>query len=133
MATAGQIFAQRSRLYLVYGCMTINPSHRLSNLARSTSCKPYQQVPFQYSCHILTEDGTVTHRDYLHTDAGDPRRPLAEALIKHIGETGSLIAYNTPFERGVLHHLAAHLPEYAERLLDLVDRLWDQLPIFRQH
>jgi hypothetical protein len=96
-------------------------------------CKPYQQAPFQYSCHMLAADGTLTHCDYLHTDAGDPRRPLAESLLNHIGETGSLIAYNIPFERGILHHLAAHLPEYADRLLNLADRLWDQLPIFRQH
>ena len=96
-------------------------------------CQPYQQVPFQYSCHILAEDGTVTHCGYLHTDAGDPRRPLAEAMVEHIGETGSLIAYNIPFERGVLHHLADYLPDHAERLLAMAERLWDQLPIFRQH
>ena len=96
-------------------------------------CKPYQQVPFQYSCHILAQDGALTHCDYLHTDMGDPRRPLVESLLSHIGETGSLIAYNIPFERGVLHHLADHLPEYADRLLNLAARLWDQLPIFRQH
>lgn len=96
-------------------------------------CKPYQQVPFQYSCHIVAEDGTMTHCDYLHTDNGDPRRPLAETLLNHIGETGSLIAYNISFERGVLRHLADHLPEYAERLHNMANRLWDQLPIFRQH
>ena len=96
-------------------------------------CKPYQQVPFQYSCHILAEDGTLTHYDYLHTDEGDPRQPLTESLLNHIGETGSLIAYNIPFERSVLHHLATHLPEYANRLLAMADRLWDQLPIFRRH
>jgi hypothetical protein len=96
-------------------------------------CKPYQQVPFQYSCHILEADGTLSHCDYLHTDAGDPRRPLTEALLSHIGETGSLIAYNIPFERGVLHHLAAHLPEHADRLRGMADRLWDQLTIFRKH
>jgi hypothetical protein len=82
---------------------------------------------------MLTADGTLTHCDYLHTDAEDPRRPLAESLLNHIGETGSLIAYNIPFERGILHHLATHLPEYADRLLNLAERLWDQLPIFRQH
>ncbi len=96
-------------------------------------CQPYQQAPFQYSCHILQADGTLTHCDYLHTDMGDPRRPLTESLLAHIGETGSLVAYNIPFERGVLRDLADYLPEYADRLLALADRLWDQLPIFRQH
>ncbi len=96
-------------------------------------CKPYQQIPFQYSCHILDVDGTLTHCEYLHTDRSDPRRPLAEALLAHIGETGSLIAYNIPFERSVLRHLADQFPEYADRLTSMADRLWDQLPIFRKH
>ena len=96
-------------------------------------CKPYQQVPFQYSCHILDADGTVTHCEYLHTETDDPRRPLTESLLNHIGETGHLIAYNIPFERGVLRHLAEQFPEHAQRLTDMADRLWDQLTIFRKH
>lgn len=64
---------------------------------------------------------------------GDPRRPLAESLLSHVGQTGSLIAYNIPFERGVLQNLAGHLPAYADRLRGMADRLWDQLPIFRRH
>lgn len=96
-------------------------------------CKPYQHVPFQYSCHMLAADGSLTHCDYLHTDATDPRQPLAESLLRHIGATGSLIAYNIPFEQGVLLHLAEHLPAYTSRLRGMADRLWDQLPIFRQH
>jgi hypothetical protein len=100
---------------------------------RFDGCKPYQPLPFQYSCHILAQDGTLTHHDYLHTDHSDPRRPLAEALLGHIGETGSVIAWNIPFERGVLHDLAAWLPDHAGHLRHIADRLWDQLPIFRNH
>ena len=96
-------------------------------------CAPYQQTPFQYSCHILTADGALTHCDYLHTTPDDPRRALAESLLAHIGPTGHLVAYNIPFERGVLHHLADQFPEYANRLQDMASRLWDQLTIFRQH
>ena len=102
-------------------------------IPRFDGCKPYQQVPFQYSCHVLETDGTLTHLEYLHTEEDDPRRPLTEALLTHIGETGHLIAYNIPFERRVLHELANHLPEYADQLRDMADRLWDQLPIFRKH
>jgi CRISPR/Cas system-associated exonuclease Cas4 (RecB family) len=98
-----------------------------------TGCGPYQQTPFQYSCHILHADGALTHCDYLHTTPDDPRRALAESLLAHIGPTGHLVAYNIPFERGVLLHLADQFPEFADRLRDLADRLWDQLTIFRQH
>lgn len=96
-------------------------------------CKPYQQVPFQYSCHILKADGTLTHKDFLHTSNDDPRRALAEALLADIGETGHIVAYNISFERMVIKQLAEALPEYAEALLARAERLWDQLPIFRQH
>ncbi|MFO7681046.1 MAG: DUF2779 domain-containing protein [Chloroflexota bacterium] len=96
-------------------------------------CKPYQQAPFQYSCHILEADGTLTHRDYLHTDTEDPRRPLTEALLNDIGDTGSIIVYFATFERGRLRELAEAFPEHAPRLMDMVDRLWDQLDIFKKH
>jgi hypothetical protein len=96
-------------------------------------CKPYQQTPFQYSCHVLTADGRLTHYDYLHTAPDDPRRPLAESLLNHIGPDGHIVAYNISFERGVLLHLAENLPEYADRLQGMADRLWDQLAIFRRY
>ena len=96
-------------------------------------CKPYSQAPFQYSCHILEADGTLTHKDYLHTDTDDPRRPLTEALLNDIGDTGSIIVYFATFERGRLRELAEAFPEHAPRLMDMVDRLWDQLDIFKKH
>lgn len=96
-------------------------------------CKPYQQAPFQYSCHILEADGTLTHRDYLHTDTDDPRRPLTEALLDHIGKTGSIIVYFATFERSRLRELAEAFPEHAPRLLGMVNRLWNQLDIFKKH
>jgi hypothetical protein len=96
-------------------------------------CKPYQQAPFQYSCHILEADGTLTHRDYLHTDTDDPRRPLTEALLNDIGDTGSIIVYFATFERGRLRELAEAFPEHAPRLMAMVDRLWDQLDIFKKY
>jgi hypothetical protein len=100
---------------------------------RFAGLKPYQPMPFQYSCHILAEDGTLVHREYLHTDAGDPRPPLAEALLEHVGPHGSVVVYHAQFERTVLNELAAHLPEHAARLHGVARRLWDQLEVFRRH
>ena len=98
-----------------------------------TGCKPYQQVPFQYSCHILEADGHLTHCDYLHTAADDPREALVISLLDHIGGTGHLVAYNISFERGILRHLAEQFLDYAEPLEQMAERLWDQLAIFRRH
>ena len=46
---------------------------------------------------------------------------------------GSIIVYYAPFERQRLKELAETFPEHAPRLLNMIDRLWDQLNIFKKH
>jgi hypothetical protein len=92
---------------------------------------PYEQFPFLYSCHVLDEKGNLEHYEYLHESDSDPRQPLSESLTKTIGESGSVIAYNAGFEKGVMSRLAQWYPEYTESLQSIIDRLWDQLNIFR--
>lgn len=96
-----------------------------------SGCKLYRQTPFQSS--VLRADGKLTHNDYLHTMPDDPRRPLLLSLLNHIGDTGSVIVYHAPFEKGRLLELADTFPEHAPRLLDMVNRLWDQLNTFKKH
>lgn len=87
--------------------------------------RPYQPgIPFQYSLHVLGEDGTVEHRGYLHTDASDPRPPWAERLLSDLGERGTIVHY-TAHEPTVLGKVAEAVPELAERLLALRPRLAD--------
>ena len=93
---------------------------------------PYQQIPFQWSCHIMQKSGEVIHEEYLHKEDSDPRHRLAEALVNTIGNTGSVIVYNARFERGELNNLADFLPDLSEKLLSINSRLWDQLDIFNK-
>jgi hypothetical protein len=46
---------------------------------------------------------------------------------------GPVFAYNAGFERGVLHELAAALPDLAAPLQRIADRLFDLLPVARDH
>ena len=94
--------------------------------------RPYQHLPFQYSCHTRQSDGTVTHHEYLHTDTSDPRLPLVESLLDTISDKGSVVIYST-FESQRLEDLAEFLPQYAKPLRSIQSRLWDQLVIFRKH
>lgn len=96
-------------------------------------CCPYQQVPFQYSCHQLTADGKLLHHEYLHTTPDDPRPNLVTTLLHHIGPTGHIVVYNATFERGILKGLAEMFPQYADHLQSMINRLWDQLDIFKHH
>ncbi len=105
-------------------------------IPRYEGMAPYEQVPFQYSLHILREDGALEHREYLHTKRTDPRSPLAEHLSKDLEEIkngGRVIAYYAVFEKNVLLGLTKMFPDIAETLLASVKRLWDLLDIFKKH
>ncbi|MEN9216448.1 MAG: DUF2779 domain-containing protein [Gloeomargarita sp. HHBFW_bins_162] len=102
-------------------------------IPRFNGVRPYQRIPFQFSCHILTEEGELTHHEYLHTDREDPRPPLIQALVQTIGEQGSVIVYNQGYEKSVLKELAVLMPEFADHLQSIVHRLWDQMAIFQNH
>ena len=95
--------------------------------------RPYQHFPFQYSCHVLHLDGTVEHYEYLHTDKSDPRNTLLKSLLNHVSSDGSVVVYEAKFERGVLKDLIDFFPEHTTVLQSIIDRLWDQLDIFRNH
>ena len=48
---------------------------------RWIGARPYQQIPFQFSCHTQKESGEITHREFLSIGGEDPRRACAEALV----------------------------------------------------
>jgi len=94
--------------------------------------RPWQQVPLQYSLHILHEDGNLEHFEYLHTDKTDPREPLIQAMQSHFLEQGSIVVYYQTFEKSRITEMAKDFPEYADFLLPLNDRVWDQLVVFQK-
>jgi len=92
---------------------------------------PFSQTPFQWSCHIHYENGNMEHVEFLDVTGGDPRRECAELLVKHIGKSGILIAYNAGFEKRVIRELAKLYPDLSGALLEMNQRFVDLLPITR--
>jgi len=92
--------------------------------------RPYEVVPFQYSIHVHQEDGAHEHREYLHVDGTDPRRPLAERMLDALGATGSVTHY-TPYETRVLDGLVEALPDLADRIRAVEARMLDVEPIIK--
>jgi hypothetical protein len=93
---------------------------------------PYQQVPFQFSLHVVEKPGAkARHHGYLSMEAKDPRKGFAEALRAVLGARGQIVAWNISFERGRLKELAAHLPEHAGWLAGVGARFVDLLVPFR--
>lgn len=96
--------------------------------------RPYQQLPFQFSCHLKTSPTSkLEHREFLNLTNKDPREDLAKALVSAIPSKGNVVAYNMGFENGVIKALAEQFPKLKTDLLDISERLVDPLPIFRAH
>jgi hypothetical protein len=95
--------------------------------------RPYQRIPVQWSCHVQTEPGRLVALGELVTSGEDPRRAFAESLVRAMPPDGPVFAYNAGFERGVLNEVAQALPDLAEPLQRIADRLVDLLPITRTH
>jgi hypothetical protein len=80
-------------------------------------CRPYGQVPFQFSLHVQqAPDGEASHIDFLADASGDPRPHFLLALKKCLGQEGSIVAYNSSFERSRMKELGEIWPEDAEWL-----------------
>jgi predicted RecB family nuclease len=95
--------------------------------------RPYDQIPFQWSVHVLRELGTEPeHHEFLATDDSDPRREFIASLCSVLGKSGSILVYSA-FESQRLSELAAWLPEFAGRIKKIQSRLWDLLPVIRSH
>ena len=93
--------------------------------------RPYQQLPFQFSLHILAESGDLQHHGFLDLSGDDPSRACAQSLVDLCGEHGPVFAYNAGFECRVMRDLAARFPEFAPALESIIGRVADLLPIAR--
>lgn len=95
--------------------------------------RPYQQIPFQWSCHIQKKDGRLEHSSFLDTSGDDPTRAFAESLINTVGRSGPIYVYNQSFEEGRIKELAARYKDLAPALEAIIARLYDLLPLTREH
>lgn len=95
--------------------------------------RPFQQLPFQWSCHIEAEDDSLGHAEFLDLSGEPPMRSFAESLIAALGKEGPILVYNQGFEKGRMRELADHFPDLAPQLVGLIDRVYDLFPTTRQH
>jgi hypothetical protein len=93
--------------------------------------RPYQTIPFQWSLHHADENGAVIHREFLAGADSDPRRMFAETLLEALSGTKLPVIVYSSYERARLSELATVFPDLAKRILGVIRRLCDLLPIIR--
>ena len=96
---------------------------------------PYQQIPFQFSLHVIDKnlDEEPRHESWIwNKDAeADPKREMLMRLQPLLGNEGSIIAYNAPFEQSILKQAVRRCPEHGEWLVGILGRFVDLLTPFR--
>lgn len=98
-----------------------------------TGTWPYQQLTFQWSCHVEEAPGVFTHLEFLADGLSDPRPGFAESLADAIGPAGPIVVYNAGFEGARLKELAEDFPQHSAKLMNIRSRLFDLLPLARRH
>lgn len=96
----------------------------MPTIPRYKDTRPYQVLPFQWSCHVLHSDGQLEHNEYLCIEDNDPREEFTSTMLDMLGTSGTIVMYSH-YEKRIINQLANELPQYTSRLESLVPRLWD--------
>ena len=95
--------------------------------------RPYMQIPFQYSLHILENlGGPLLHREFLAEEGTDPRRELAQRLCADIPKDVCVLAYNMGFEKGRIRELAEIFDDLSDHLMNIHGNIKDLMQPFRK-
>lgn len=89
--------------------------------------RPYQALPFQWSCHIERAPGEMEHAEFLDLSGEAPMRALAEQMLVDLETDGPVLMY-TSYERDVIKGLIEMFPDLSQGLQAIIDRLVDLHP-----
>ncbi len=102
-------------------------------LPRFDGYRPYQQIPFQFSLHVVQQsEHEPTHFEFLHLEGSEPDHAFMDALQRVMPRAGSVIVWNKAFERSRLSKIASRHAEYAGFVDDVSARLVDLAEVFSQ-
>tara|TARA_Y100001970_G_C14246965_1_gene868992 strand:- start:1505 stop:3034 length:1530 start_codon:yes stop_codon:yes gene_type:complete len=96
--------------------------------------KSWEQIPFQWSLHRITESGDLEHSSFVATSLyEDPMPILTDKLFNTLDHNGTIIVYKESFEKDILSRIMERFPKYSDRASRALNNVIDLLPIFRDH
>ena len=88
--------------------------------------RPYRQIPFQFSVHILDNFGSdLKHFEYLADTTQDPRNDFMDKLVEVVPDTGTIMVYNASFEKSRIRNVHKHEPRFQPWVDAVLDRFVD--------
>lgn len=96
--------------------------------------KAYQQIPFQYSLHIIPEEGApIEHKEFLgEADDENLIRTFAESMIRDMPCDGSVIVYNKAFEATRNKEIGEMYPDLAGEMERFNNNMVDLMVPFKK-
>jgi hypothetical protein len=95
---------------------------------------PFEQLPTQYSLHILhAPGGKLDHLEFLADEnSSNPRRDVAQRLVQDIPQGACILAWNRAFERTCIKKMAEKFPDLREHLQSIYDGVLDLADVFKK-
>ena len=103
----------------------------VSAVPKIVGTKPWQQIPFQFSLHILDANNTLTHKEYLNENLSGTEKVL-QAFCEMVKDVGSIVSWHASYEKGRNTEMAKMYPQYAEMLQNANDRMVDLEDVFKE-
>ena len=95
--------------------------------------KPYQQLPFLFSVHLLNGQNLELKHDYFYAQPGnDPREDFVLACIEKLKDVNTIIVYDDNLERNVINALIKYFPQHQTALEKIRNKIIDIAPVFTQ-
>ncbi|MBS4068977.1 MAG: DUF2779 domain-containing protein [Sulfurimonas sp.] len=95
--------------------------------------RPYQQVPFQYSLHILDgPNSELRHIEFLADGSKNPQEEFFNSLIDAIPDNACILTWNKSFEKGRIKELKIAFPNKSDNADKILENIRDLMIPFRE-
>lgn len=102
-----------------------------SAIPKLDGLSPHKHLTFQVSIHTLTEEGTLTHFEYLLDEMKMPIEML-QSMQDFTGSTGTFVSWHASFEIGRNKDLIEWLPQFTNYLTYINEHTFDLETIFKK-
>ncbi len=102
---------------------------------RWSGVRPYEQIPFQWSCHIEHRQGVFEHHNFLDLTGKDPSLECIKRMCEVIraDDNGPIFVYYATYEKGRLKEFGQRHPEFERTMDSYIARLFDLHPLVKSH
>ncbi|AZQ59861.1 DUF2779 domain-containing protein [Maribacter sp. MJ134] len=102
-----------------------------SAVPRLNGTKPFEQIPFQVSMHTLSENGELTHFEYL-ADTLEFPSTMIEQMEQFTDKQGTFVSWHASYENSANDRMMEWMPRFKEYLTYINKNTFDLEKLFQK-